>query len=132
MSFTFWDFQGSISYTAQTRLEDYEHPRCRLITGLAVGKSLKILDSPIAKATQRRSSLTFYRWDLQVNLKRPLGAFTPFFWSLSSLLQHISITNCPVSCSPVQDFTFLTCLTGSSSGLDAVASIFTERRFFFF
>lgn len=72
MSFTLWDFQGSISYTAQTRLEDYEHPRCRLITGLAVGKSLKILDSPIAKATQRRSSLTFYRWDLQVNLKRPL------------------------------------------------------------
>lgn len=77
MSFTLWDFQSIISYTAQTRLADYEHPRCRLITGLAVGKSSKILGFPHCgvKATQRRSGLTFYLWDLQVNLQ----SFQPLF-----------------------------------------------------
>lgn len=34
--------------------------------------------------------------------------------------------------SPVQDFTFLTGLTGLLQWFDAVASIFTERRFFLF
>lgn len=57
------------------------------------------------QATQRRSSLTFYLWDLQANLKRPLEAIfgivvvlsALFFWSSSSLLKHICITKCPVN-----------------------------------